>query len=331
MADRYDDYERGRRTREERDRGDWSRQEPYNRGRWGRNWEESGEGYGGGEGDRERRGSYGGEYGGRSEYGNRGEFGGRGGEYGGRGEFGGRGGEYGGRGEFGNRGEYGGREGYGGREYSGGRGEYGGRGSQGRGYEGQHDWGRGQGEWGRGQSEWGRGRSGNEGLFGTGSQGFGTGYRSGDYSSQGGAYGGFGSYTGYGSSGSESYGGGAGMYGQQGQQQGRYSGRGPKGYQRSDDRIREDVCERLTHHPEVDASEIEINVKEGEVTLTGTVEERQAKRMAEDVAEGVSGVKDVRNQIQVRQHQMAGAQHGRSESGTEQRSGSEKTTSTQKR
>jgi osmotically-inducible protein OsmY len=121
------------------------------------------------------------------------------------------------------------------------------------------------------------------------------------------------------------------MYSQQGQRQGRHSGRGPKGYQRSDDRIREDVCERLTFHPDIDAVEIEVTVRDGEVTLTGAVDDRLAKRMAEDVAENVSGVKDVKNQVQIRQqHQLTGAHQG--QSGTER--GSEKTatsSSSQKR
>lgn len=80
---------------------------------------------------------------------------------------------------------------------------------------------------------------------------------------------------------------------------GPYVGRGPKGYRRSDERIREDVCDRLEQHPFVDASEIEVGVRDGVVTLSGTVGERAAKRMAEDVAEGVSGVKDVNNQVRV--------------------------------
>ena len=102
--------------------------------------------------------------------------------------------------------------------------------------------------------------------------------------------------------GTGSYGGGMGQYGQRG----RFAGRGPKGWSRSDDRIREDINERLTDHPEVDASEIEVQVKAGEVTLTGIVEERQAKRIAEDIAENVSGVKDVHNQIRVQpNHQMS--------------------------
>ncbi|HEX6178217.1 MAG TPA: RNA-binding protein, partial [Thermoanaerobaculia bacterium] len=39
-----------------------------------------------------------------------------------------------------------------------------------------------------------------------------------------------------------------------------FRGRGPKNYQRSDDRIREEVCERLTWADDVDATEIDVNV-----------------------------------------------------------------------
>jgi osmotically-inducible protein OsmY len=78
-----------------------------------------------------------------------------------------------------------------------------------------------------------------------------------------------------------------------------FFGKGPKGYKRSDERIREDVCEALYRHPDVDASEIEVSVSGAEVTLKGTVEDRRAKRMAEDAAEGVSGVDNVRNEIRV--------------------------------
>ena len=37
----------------------------------------------------------------------------------------------------------------------------------------------------------------------------------------------------------------------------------------------------------------------GEVTLTGSVPDRHAKRLAEDLAEDVWGVRDVQNQIRV--------------------------------
>ena len=78
-----------------------------------------------------------------------------------------------------------------------------------------------------------------------------------------------------------------------------FRGRGPKNYQRSDDRIREDVCERLTMDDGVDATDIEVNVNGATVTLTGMVHDRWEKRRAEDIAESVTGVKDVQNQIRV--------------------------------
>jgi len=80
---------------------------------------------------------------------------------------------------------------------------------------------------------------------------------------------------------------------------GSYAGRGPKGYQRSDERLREDVSDRLMEHHDLDAGEIEVDVRNGEVTLTGSVPDRWMKRLAEDLAERVMGVRDVMNQIRV--------------------------------
>ena len=76
-----------------------------------------------------------------------------------------------------------------------------------------------------------------------------------------------------------------------------FRGRGPKGYRRSDERIREDVNDRLTEHAYLDASDIDVSVKEGEVTLSGKVFDRTDKRLAEDVAESVTGVKNVQNNL----------------------------------
>jgi BON domain-containing protein len=81
--------------------------------------------------------------------------------------------------------------------------------------------------------------------------------------------------------------------------EGRYRGVGPKGYARSDERVRELVCEELMDDPWVDASGIEVAVKDGEVTLSGAVNDRDAKRWAEDAAEHVGGVKHVQNNLQV--------------------------------
>jgi hypothetical protein len=79
-----------------------------------------------------------------------------------------------------------------------------------------------------------------------------------------------------------------------------HRGRGPKGYARSDERIREDLCERLTENPHLDASEIEVGVQSREVTLSGTVSTRFEKRHAEDIADAVSGVGHVQNNLRVR-------------------------------
>ena len=78
--------------------------------------------------------------------------------------------------------------------------------------------------------------------------------------------------------------------------EGKFRGHGPKGYRRSDERIKEDVNDRLTD-AYLDASDVEVSVKEGEVTLSGAVLDRTDKRLAEDVAESVSGVKNVQNNL----------------------------------
>ena len=78
---------------------------------------------------------------------------------------------------------------------------------------------------------------------------------------------------------------------------GPHTGRGPKNYTRSDDRIREDVSERLMHHGGIDATEIDVQVTGAEVTLSGLVGNRRMKWLAEEIAESVPGVKDVHNNI----------------------------------
>jgi osmotically-inducible protein OsmY len=80
---------------------------------------------------------------------------------------------------------------------------------------------------------------------------------------------------------------------------GRHRGRGPRNYRRSDERIRDDINDRLTDHDWLDASDIEVSVVAGEATLTGVVESRYAKRLAEDIAESVSGVTNVQNNLRV--------------------------------
>jgi hypothetical protein len=142
------------------------------------------------------------------------------------------------------------------------------------------DWGR-QGSWGTYGNRPSYDRGEERGQYG--GQNRGNSQYGQNRSQYGGQYGG----------GPSSYSGGLGGFGEQG----RYAGRGPKNWQRSDDRIKEDVNERLTEHPQIDATEIDIQVRNGEVTVSGSVEDRRIKRMVEDLVEGVSGVKEVHNQL----------------------------------
>lgn len=78
-----------------------------------------------------------------------------------------------------------------------------------------------------------------------------------------------------------------------------HRGRGPSDYTRSDERIREDVNDTLTNDWRIDASHVRVVVKDGEVTLEGTVSSRQSKRRAEDLADDITGVRHVQNNLRV--------------------------------
>jgi len=160
--------------------------------------------------------------------------------------------------------------------------------------------------YGSNRDTYGSQRSGFSGRYGQGS-GYGSSQNR-DSSSQG--YGSSSYGQGYGSSmdyGSQQY--GQHGNGSQSQRWGSESsmqskaGKGPKGYRRSDERIKEEISDMLTSHPEIDPSEVEIKVSIGEVTLTGTASSRHEKRLIEDLASQVSGVSDVTNQLRVQQQQ----------------------------
>jgi hypothetical protein len=86
-----------------------------------------------------------------------------------------------------------------------------------------------------------------------------------------------------------------------------FTGRGPRSYRRSDARLHEEICELLTADTHIDASEIEVSVENGEVMLSGLVESRRLKHLAEDIAYRVSGVLDVTNRLKV--GRLTGASH----------------------
>jgi len=76
-------------------------------------------------------------------------------------------------------------------------------------------------------------------------------------------------------------------------------GKGPKNYRRSDDRIRDLACEALANDPEVDASEIEVKVRDGIISLDGKVPSRAMKRAAEYIVEDFDWVLDVQNRLEI--------------------------------
>lgn len=96
----------------------------------------------------------------------------------------------------------------------------------------------------------------------------------------------------------DSQAGGAAGFGDSSRAQG-FRGRGPRGYTRSDERITEDLNERFTDDPYLDADDVQVSVSGGVATLTGTVEHRWMKHRAEDITDACGGVKDVRNEIRV--------------------------------
>ena len=108
------------------------------------------------------------------------------------------------------------------------------------------------------------------------------------------AYPGFGPTTGYGRQ-MSGY-----LRGNRNWQAGPHTGKGPR---RSDARLQDEVCQRLTQHGQLDASHVDVTVTNGEVTLSGTVDSRQAKRTAEHVADAVPGVQDVHNNLTIQQGQ----------------------------
>lgn len=77
-----------------------------------------------------------------------------------------------------------------------------------------------------------------------------------------------------------------------------FRGTRPRNYVRSDERLRELINEQLTD-ADLDASDIEVKVEAGTVTLEGTVSQRWMKHQAEDIVDECSGVTDIHNHLRV--------------------------------
>lgn len=95
-------------------------------------------------------------------------------------------------------------------------------------------------------------------------------------------------------------------------ERGPHYGKGPKGYKRTDERIREEVCECIARQGHIDASDVEVKVENGTVILTGTVAQRHHKRVLEQMVERVHGVDDVHNELRLKREEslMRGPQNG---------------------
>jgi hypothetical protein len=89
-------------------------------------------------------------------------------------------------------------------------------------------------------------------------------------------------------------------YGDVPDERGPFYGVGPAGYQRPDESIYEEACERLAWESHLDASDITVTVENGEITLTGEVDDRQTKRFAEHILDDIRGIHDVHNRLTIR-------------------------------
>jgi hypothetical protein len=87
--------------------------------------------------------------------------------------------------------------------------------------------------------------------------------------------------------------------GQHPEPMGGHRGKAPQGYVRTDDRIREDACQALADDDHVDPTHVEVVVQNGDIYLTGTVDDRRMKKRAELIVERVSGVHDVQNHLRI--------------------------------
>ena len=105
-----------------------------------------------------------------------------------------------------------------------------------------------------------------------------------------------------------------------------YRGRGPQGYQRSDERLKEMICERLTDDPAIDASNVNVEVTGQTVKLSGTVDDRSTKYEIEELVENFGGVKDIDNQLRVQSswssHQASGSSSQQQQQRSDSASGS---------
>jgi BON domain len=79
----------------------------------------------------------------------------------------------------------------------------------------------------------------------------------------------------------------------------RQTGRNLRGVRKSDESLANEIREILTKDPELDATDIGVEVEGGAVTLTGEVLDPDARLLAEELVESTPGVREVHNRLRV--------------------------------
>jgi osmotically-inducible protein OsmY len=74
----------------------------------------------------------------------------------------------------------------------------------------------------------------------------------------------------------------------------------PRGAQRSDGQIKSEIEMLLREHAQVDSRDIQVDVRDGVVTLTGSVSSPSEIRAAAGIADNVFGTRDVKNRLTIR-------------------------------
>jgi|GEM_PF-3629468 len=80
---------------------------------------------------------------------------------------------------------------------------------------------------------------------------------------------------------------------------GQFAGTTPKNFKRSDERIYDDICQKLSQEGHFDVSDVEIKVESGEVSLEGNIENRSDKHRIEMLVDSIMGVKDITNNLKI--------------------------------
>jgi BON domain len=71
----------------------------------------------------------------------------------------------------------------------------------------------------------------------------------------------------------------------------------PKNLRKSDNVIYEEICELFMQTPKIDATEVDVSVQDGDVTLKGFVDNSAVKALAETLSQQIPGVHGVFNKL----------------------------------